>query len=102
TAGAHNEAVARGREVFRARECAECHAPPEYTSPGRFDVGLADEVGNRKFNPPSLRGVGGREPLLHDGRAERLGDVFRRVKHPNGAAYTDAAVNDLTAFLRTL
>jgi DNA-binding beta-propeller fold protein YncE len=102
TASPDDEAVARGREVFRARECAECHAPPEYTSPGRFDVGLADEVGNRKFNPPSLRGIGGREPLLHDGRAERLGDVFRRVKHPNGAAYTDAEVNDLTAFLRTL
>jgi cytochrome c peroxidase len=98
----NDEAIARGREVFRARGCAECHAPPEYTSPGRFDVGLADEVGNRKFNPPSLRGVGGREPLMHDGRAERLGDVFRRVKHPKGAAYSDAEVNDLTAFLRTL
>src|SRR5262249_5606729 len=63
------EAAARGRAVFDARGCTECHAPPEYTTPGRYDVGLADEVGNRRFNPPALRGVGRRTSLLHDGRA---------------------------------
>ena len=47
-------AALRGREVFQSRKCDACHTPPEYTSPERFDVGVADEVGNRRFNPPSL------------------------------------------------
>src|SRR5262249_16529385 len=58
----------RGRALFE-RECSSCHAPTTYTVPRRFDVGLVDEKGNRKFNPPSLRGVGRNAPLLHDGRA---------------------------------
>jgi cytochrome c peroxidase len=95
-------AVARGREVFRARECASCHAPPEYTTPDRYDVGLVDAVGNRKFNPPSLRAVGRREPLLHDGRARGLEEVFLEHRHPRNAAYSPEEVADLVAFLRTL
>ena len=64
--------------TFDAKRCAECHAPPEYTAAARFDVGLADEVGNRRFNPPSLRGVGRRAPLFHDGRAASL-EACRRL-----------------------
>ena len=33
---ADDEAVGRGREIFRARKCAECHAPPEYTGRGQL------------------------------------------------------------------
>jgi YVTN family beta-propeller protein len=95
-------AVGRGLEVFRTRRCGACHAPPDYTSPGRHDVGLADESGRRAFNPPSLRGVGAREPLLHDGRASTLEDVFLRFQHPRGLALPAREVADLVAFLRTL
>jgi cytochrome c peroxidase len=95
-------AIERGRALFGDRQCAHCHAGPEYTRPGRFDVGLPDEVGNRRFNPPSLRGVGGREPLLHDGRAAKLGAVFLDHGHPGGDDWTPADVADLVAFLRTL
>ena len=65
-------------------------------------VGLADEVGHRQFNPPSLRGVGRREPLLHDGRAATLDEVFRRYRHPREATLSDAEVDDLVAYLKTL
>ena len=95
-------AVERGRAVFRAQKCAECHAPPEYTSADPYDVGLVDEVGHRRFNPPSLRGVGRREPLLHDGRAATLDEVFRRYRHPRDTGLSDAEVADLVAFLKTL
>jgi cytochrome c peroxidase len=95
-------AATRGRETFRTRGCAECHAPPEYTTPGRFDVGLEDEVGNRRFNPPSLRGVVLRAPWLHDGRAGTLGEVFRRHGHPPGTVLTPQEVADLVAFLKTI
>ena len=58
---------------------------PEYTSPERYDIGLTDEVGNREFNPPSLRGVSRRDTLLHDGRAKSLEAVFQKERHPRGA-----------------
>ena len=100
---ANDEASAgRGRETFRDRKCAECHAPPEYTSGGTFDVGLADEVGHRKFNPPSLRGVGDRAAFLHDGRAASLPDVFLKHRHPRKSGWSTTEVDDLVAFLRTL
>jgi cytochrome c peroxidase len=96
------DAVERGRAVFRSRRCAECHAPPDYTAQGLYDVGLSDEVGTRKFNPPSLRGLNGREPFLHDGRAATLDDVFLRHRHPRGATWSPHEVADLVAFLETL
>ncbi len=95
-------AVARGREVFESRKCASCHVPPEYTSPERYDVGLDDEVGNREFNPPSLRGVSRRDALLHDGRAASLEDVFQKERHPRGLALTSREIADLVTFLRAL
>src|SRR4029077_3572348 len=95
-------AVSRGREVFSIRKCASCHAPPEYTSPNHFDVGLTDEVGNREFNPPSLLGVSRRDALLHDGRAHSLDEVFLQERHPRGLALNFQEIADLVAFLKTL
>jgi DNA-binding beta-propeller fold protein YncE/cytochrome c peroxidase len=99
---ADTAAVARGSSVF-TRMCATCHEPPTYTSPKRYDVGLVDEVGNRRFNPPSLLGVGRRDAFLHDGRAHSLEEVFTRFGHP-GRQLPLAAdeVEDLAAFLKTL
>jgi YVTN family beta-propeller protein len=97
-----NAAVLRGRQIFQSRKCDACHVPPSYTSSERFDVGLSDEVGNRQFNPPSLRGVGQREPFLHDGRARSLEDLFHRHRHPRENAMTPADIADLVAFLKTL
>jgi len=95
-------AIARGREVFETRKCASCHLSPEFTSPGRYDVGLSDEVGHREFNPPSLRGVSRRDTFLHDGRAKSLEDVFEKVRHPRGLELTGKEIADLVTFLRTL
>jgi hypothetical protein len=94
--------VARGRAVFLEQGCTECHTAPEYTTPKVYDVGLPDEVGHRRFNPPSLRGIGRREPLLHDGRAQALEDVFRVQHHPRNLTLTPGAIADLLAYLRTL
>jgi cytochrome c peroxidase len=95
-------AVTRGAGVFQRRDCAICHAAPEYTSPKRYDVGLADEVGNHEFNPPSLRGVARRDALLHDGRARSLEEVFQKERHPRGTVLSPQEIADLTAYLKTL
>jgi DNA-binding beta-propeller fold protein YncE len=101
--GAADQArIDRGRRVFDERGCNHCHVGPlTYTSWETFDVGLADEKGQRKFNPPSLRGVGHGTRFLHDNRAKSLDGVFRRHHHKIGAA-TDAEIDDLVRFLRSL
>jgi cytochrome c peroxidase len=100
--GSADPSVSRGRNVFLDHKCDGCHVSPAYTSPQRFDVDLTDEVGNREFNPPSLLGVSRREPLLHDGRATTLSDLFQRHRHPRGAMMTPREISDLTAFLKSL
>ncbi len=95
--------IARGKEVFNSRKCAECHAPPMYTSPRTYDVGLRDKEGNVQFNPPPLVAAGQRGPYLHDGRAKRLEDVFLTFAHPGGGMSWDPeTVKALVAFLRSL
>lgn len=95
-------AIVRGREVFTARKCASCHEAPTYTTPRKYDVGLADEVGNREFNPPSLRAVSRRDAFLHDGRARSLRDVFAVEHHPRGLELSPREIDDLAAFLESL
>lgn len=103
-AGAADAAeAARGAEVFRERGCGECHVPPlTYTSPGAIEVGLVDEQGLAKFNPPSLRGAGQGTRFLHDGRAASLEAVFAEFGHPHQSRYTDDEVRALVRFLKGL
>jgi cytochrome c peroxidase len=100
--GSNDEAIARGREIFRTRKCATCHEPPGYTTPQKVDVGLVDEVGNREFNPPSLRAISRRDAFLHDGRVRSLRDVFASERHPRGLEMSPREIDDLVAFLGTL
>jgi YVTN family beta-propeller protein len=95
-------AVDRGRAVFARQACGRCHVPPTYTSPKIYDVGLKDEMDNHRFNPPSLRGVGQRVALFHDGRAKSLNEVFQIYRHPGHTALPTEEVVDLVAFLRSL
>jgi hypothetical protein len=95
-------AIDRGRNLFAELGCRDCHAPPAYTTPETYDVDLEDKAGNRLFNPPSLRGVGHRSPLLHDNRAETLEEVFSLVGHQLEDPLAEDQLQDLLAFLRSL
>jgi cytochrome c peroxidase len=95
-------AIARGRKVFSQHKCDRCHVPPTFTSPAAYDVGLQDELGNRRFNPPSLRGVSQRSAFFHDGRASSLRDVFAVHRHPGNVQIPDRELADLLAFLRSV
>jgi YVTN family beta-propeller protein len=101
--GAVDDAAAgRGREVFRRQGCESCHAPPTYTTPRTFNVGLADEAGNTAYNPPSLRGVSQGGPYFHNNSAATLEEVFTRSRHQLKGELAKADLDDLLAFLRSL
>jgi YVTN family beta-propeller protein len=92
----------KGRKVFVARGCAECHRGTTFTTSETYDVGLTDKYGHRKFNPPSLRGVSRQRGFFHDGQAKSLGDVFTKHRHPNGETLPDRELKALLEFLKGL
>lgn len=92
----------RGRKIFADQGCGVCHTPPTYTSGKAYDVGLTDEVGNRYFNPPSLRGVSQGGPYFHDGRARTLEDVLVVFGHLLKRQLSREEVHALVAFLRSI
>ncbi|MCI0360282.1 MAG: hypothetical protein L0211_17535 [Planctomycetaceae bacterium] len=95
-------AIERGRAAFARHDCGNCHAGPAFTSPAAYDVGLPDSLGNKEFNPPSLRGLSHRGPYFHDNSAETVEEVFLKHGHPNAATYSADEVRDLAAFLLSL
>ncbi|HET6424894.1 MAG TPA: cytochrome c peroxidase [Planctomycetaceae bacterium] len=94
--------IAAGKAVFERHACGQCHAGPTYTTPATYDVGLADERGQRLFNPPSLRGVNFADRFLHDARVDQLEDVFLVQQHQLFTPLKDAERRGLIAFLRSL
>ena len=98
-----NVQLRRGEALFERRGCVKCHVPASgYTSDATYDVGLRDEKGLSKFNPPSLRGVSQGYSFFHDGRAKTLEDVFLTHRHPHGEALPAEELADLLRFLRSL
>jgi hypothetical protein len=95
--------IERGRMVFAQQGCAACHVPPlTFTSDTLYDVGLADEQGLRKFNPPSLRGLSQRRRFFHDGSAASLREVLIDAGHQWEGNATTEEVESLIAYLLSL
>ncbi len=102
-----SEAARRGSKVFEAKGCAICHVPPDYTDGEVHVTGLeAPDDAHKGFKAPPLRGVGRRNPYLHDGRARTLEDLL--TKHHRVSALTrredptPQELADLVAFLKSL
>lgn len=95
-----NHRIQRGKEIFKAQKCGVCHTAPTYTSKDIYDVGLEDESGLSKFNPPSLRGISKRTGgYLHDGRVKKLEDVFLKHRHEIGSSMSTRDIYDLVRYL---
>jgi len=96
--------VERGRRVFHAQGCQECHRPPAFTTQELYDVGIHDEAGQSHFNPPSLRGLAQRDRFFHDNRATSLDSVFVEHGHPDAEAprMVDEDRRSLIEFLNSL
>lgn len=111
-------AGSRGHEVFRAEGCATCHAGPGLTGAPvdaavvGTDPGAATDPdrGIGRYRVPSLRGVGARGRLMHDGsiaNREALLDPVRAaiagpVPHPFGLGTGPADRAALLTFLGNL
>jgi mono/diheme cytochrome c family protein len=102
TTSADRALVKDGRRLFESLSCTDCHTGTTLTSADVYDVGLVDERGLRKFNPPTLRGVGYRENLFHDKRASSLEEVFTRFDHKLDRKLSDTELNLLLRYLRSL
>lgn len=92
--------VLAGANVFQASGCVECHAGRQFTANSAFDVELEDQLGLRRFNPPSLKGVSQRDRLLHDGRARSLDEVLD--VHPPRHSLSREERSQLIEFLSSL
>lgn len=100
---ADRKLLERGRLLFDKWKCGGCHIGPlTYTSQGVFDVSLRDERGLAKFNPPSLRGVGQGAAFFHDGRAASLDEVLHVYQHQVPAGASEADLDAVVRFLRSL
>jgi YVTN family beta-propeller protein len=100
---AEKAVVGHGRQVFDSLGCAKCHVPSlTYTSNEVYDVGLEDEAGVRKFNPPFLRGVSQRDSLFHDGRAKSLREALVDLSHQISQPVAEPDMDALLEFLKTL
>ncbi|MCB9597315.1 MAG: c-type cytochrome [Sandaracinaceae bacterium] len=113
-------ARARGAALFEGAGCPTCHAGEAYTDsafvggePVLHDVGtLGAGSGSRLGGPltgldtPTLRGLWRTAPYLHDGSAPTLREVLttRNAADTHGvtSSLTDAEIDDLVAFLRSL
>jgi YVTN family beta-propeller protein len=94
--------VRAGQQLFHQLECPDCHRPPLFTTPQSRQVGVADELGNDTFNPPSLIGVSQRQRFFHDARYGTLRDVLAEGRHQLPRQLTDRELDQLLAFLNTL
>ncbi|WP_197441227.1 cytochrome c peroxidase [Thalassoglobus neptunius] len=95
--------ISRGRAIFDRQGCVSCHVPPlTFTSDSIYNVGIADEHGNQKFNPPSLNGVGYRRGFFHDRRAKTLHDVIVNQSHQLDETLNPNDVEALIRFLESL
>jgi CxxC motif-containing protein (DUF1111 family) len=107
-------AAERGRALFGGRaECSTCHVPPLFTEPG-WAMHTADEIGiddfqasrapDRRYRTTPLKGLwthtkGG---FYHDGRFATLADVVRHYSGVLNLNLSDADVNDLVEYLKSL
>ena len=97
-----SEDLRRGKSLFASRGCDRCHRPElNYTSPDTYDVGIADELGESRFNPPSLEGVLHRKAYFHDGRYKSLEVLLG--SHPRASeVWTDEELTQIVIFLNSL
>jgi cytochrome c5 len=107
------DAAVRGKVVFAAAGCANCHVPPLYTEPGwnrhtAEEIGIdsfqADRSPDGRYRTTPLKGLwshakGG---YYHDGRFATLLDVVNHYNAHFALTLSDPQKRDLVEFLKSL
>ncbi len=109
------DVLARGRAAFEKAQCQSCHAGAALTDNEFADVGTLVRTGAvrddvtllpKGLNTPSLLGVGRSAPYQHDGSVKTLKARLLLGKaadrHGTTSALSDAELDDLVAYLKTL
>src|SRR5262245_4480756 len=107
-------AASRGQGLFNGNaDCKRCHVPPLFSEPG-WPMHTASEIGiddfqakrspDERYRTTPLRGLwthtkGG---FYHDGRFATLKDVVEHYNAHFKLKLTDAEVNDLVEYLKSL
>jgi len=96
-------AVARGKAVFEAMGCSNCHAGPAYTDQALHKLAKSQAT----MDTPSLLGIAASAPYFHDGSAATLDAVLRDRGAVHGMSEPartlgTAEAADLIAFLESL
>ena len=111
-------AAARGEAVFRgAGRCADCHSGGEFTdanlrlhSPDEVvsepepdgAPGYASRSATKQYRTAPLRGAWQHPPYFHNGSARTLADVVRAYDTRKSLGLSQAQVDDLVQFLKSL
>ncbi|TDU73324.1 YVTN family beta-propeller protein [Prosthecobacter fusiformis] len=107
--GSLTATAVEGEKIFRQQNCASCHSGTGFTNSA---LNVFSDIGTRKassgkrlngaltgFDVPTLRGLWGTAPYLHDGSATTLADA---VRAHNGVTLTEADLSKLTAYLQQI
>jgi hypothetical protein len=114
-AGSFNTAAAaRGKTLFAGTaRCSTCHVPPLYSEPGwamhtGAEIGIdnfqADRAPDHRYRTTPLKGLWSHQKggFYHDGRFPDLRAVVAHYNQVFGLHLTDAQVNDLVEYLKSL
>ncbi len=107
--GSLSAAAERGKTLFESARagCSDCHTPPFYTSPALQDVGLGKKEDRYpSYSPPTLLAGYRKTRWLHNARARSLEALLAGPHSPEKLTgqppLTDAEIDDLVAWLKTL
>ena len=110
--GSYDEAAAvRGRTVFEAVGCVDCHAGTTLTDADNrlhrpedtcMDPLLAERSATGMYRATPLRSLWQHPPYFHDGSAETLSDVVEHYEACLDLGLTMAEETDLIEYLRSL
>lgn len=99
--------IDHGQEIFNRADvgCADCHSGAHLTNNRNTDVGTGFA-----FQVPTLVGIAGRAPFMHDGCAPTLHDRFDPTKaacnggdkHGKTSQLSASEIDDLVAYLESL
>lgn len=105
--GELTESAARGRDLFYADNCEQCHAGNAFRDGLTHDVGTIVETSGKRLGglleairTPTLIELWESAPYFHDGSAATLGDVLSRGSHSRDLLAQDE--QDLIAFLNSI